>query len=203
MLKAKAIIFGPKDTPYENGILYFIIEFPTDYPFNPPKIGYYSHSRYRIHPNLYVGKSYDNYLGKVCLSVINTWSGPKWTTVMHIGSILLSIQSLLCKNPLHNEPGYEKEVGNRNDLYNKVVEYDNYQYLILENGLNISSEFKEFNDIIHEHLNINKDKIIENLNRLSKKDPNKINISLNIYNINMTINYPELKNKIIKKFDIN
>ena len=38
MLKAKAIIFGPKDTPYENGILYFIIEFPTDYPFNPPKV---------------------------------------------------------------------------------------------------------------------------------------------------------------------
>ena len=28
MLKARAIIMGPKDTPYENGILYFIIEFP-------------------------------------------------------------------------------------------------------------------------------------------------------------------------------
>ena len=52
MMKATAIIIGPKDTPYENGILYFLIEFPTNYPFSPPKIGYLSSSRYRIHPNL-------------------------------------------------------------------------------------------------------------------------------------------------------
>ena len=71
IMKASAIIIGPKDTPYENGILYFIIEFPRNYPFSPPKIGYLSHSRYRIHPNLYVGKSHANFVGKVCLSAIN------------------------------------------------------------------------------------------------------------------------------------
>ena len=133
IMKATAIIIGPKDTPYENGILYFIIEFPYNYPYSPPKVGYLSHSRYRIHPNLYVGRSHDNFVGKVCLSSINTWSGPKWTTVMHIGSILLSIQSLLCNDPLHNEPGFENEVGKRNDLYNTIVEYDTYNHLILKN----------------------------------------------------------------------
>ena len=115
ILNAKSIIIGPKNTPYENGILTFIIEFPKDYPFSPPKISYVSKSRNRIHPNLYVGRSKDNYLGKVCLSIINTWSGPKWTSVMHIGSVLLSIQSLLNENPLQNEPGFENEIGIKNE----------------------------------------------------------------------------------------
>ena len=152
MLQAKAIIIGPKDTPFENGVLYFLIEFPTNYPFSPPKVSYISHSRYRIHPNLYVGKSQDNFKGKVCLSIINTWSGPKWTTVMHLGSVLLSIQSLLDKNPLRNEPGFEKETGIRNDTYNQVVEYDTFQHLILNNGVKIHPDFLVFEGCIQEHI---------------------------------------------------
>ena len=31
ILKARAIIIGPKGTPYESGILYFKIEFPKNY----------------------------------------------------------------------------------------------------------------------------------------------------------------------------
>ena len=201
IMKATAIIIGPKDTPYENGILYFIIEFPKDYPFKPPKIGYLSSSRYRIHPNLYVGKSHDNHIGKVCLSSINTWSGPKWTSVMHIGSILLTIQSLLCNNPLHNEPGFEKEVGQRNDLYNLVVEYENYNHLIKKNGFDIHPMFMPFNDIINDHLRKEKECILEKLNNLAKKHSKSAKISLNIYNIVMSINYPKLKAELSERFD--
>ena len=201
IMKATAIIIGPKDTPYENGILYFIIEFPKDYPFKPPKIGYVSHSRYRIHPNLYVGRSYDNHIGKVCLSSINTWSGPKWTTVMHIGSILLSIQSLLCNNPLHNEPGFEGEVGEKNNLYNLIVEYDNYNHLIKNNGFQIHPMFIPFNEIIRNHLRQNKKQIFKKLDSLIKKYPKPVKISLNIYNIIMAINYPYLKAELSERFD--
>ena len=201
MMKAIAIIIGPKDTPYENGILYFIIEFPRDYPFSPPKLGYLSHSKYRIHPNLYVGKSHDNFIGKVCLSTINTWSGPRWTTVMHIGCVLLSIQSLLCNNPLHNEPGYENEVGEKNDLYNLVVEYDNYNHLILDNGFNIHPAFEIFKPIIKDHLRSEKKRIIERLSILAKRHPKPAKISLNIYNIIMPINYPSIKNILSSKLD--
>lgn len=196
MLQAKAIIIGPKDTPFENGVLYFLIEFPTNYPFSPPKVSYISHSRYRIHPNLYVGKSQDNFKGKVCLSIINTWSGPKWTTVMHIGSVLLSIQSLLCSDPLHNEPGFEKETGIRNDTYNQVVEYDTFQNLILKNALKIHSEFICFTGIINEHIQKEKENIKSKVNALVIKYPKEIKISLNIYNISMLINYSKLQKKI-------
>lgn len=200
MLKARAIIIGPEDTPYENGILYFIIEFPNNYPFSPPKVGYLSSSRYRIHPNLYVGRSHDNFVGKVCLSSINTWSGPKWTTVMHIGSVLLSIQSLLCNNPLHNEPGFEKEVGKRNDLYNMIVKYDTYNHLILKNGFEIHPMFESFKPIINDHLLKNKDIILTKIGELVKKHPKSSKISLNIYNILMIIDYPHLENCIAGKY---
>ncbi|KAH7934617.1 hypothetical protein HPB51_029017 [Rhipicephalus microplus] len=46
---------------------------------------------------------------KVCLSILGTWTGPAWSPAQCIASVLLSIQSLLCENPYHNEPGYETE----------------------------------------------------------------------------------------------
>lgn len=196
ILNAKAIIIGPKDTPYENGILYFNILFPNDYPFNPPKVTYFSTSRVRIHPNLYVGKSKDNYNGKVCLSAINTWSGPKWTPIMHIGSVLLSIQSLLTNNPIQNEPGYEKENGIINQTYNKIIEYDNYNYLILMNGFNIHEDYKIFKDVIHKHLLNNKNIILEKLKLLYDNNKNKSKVYFNTYMISLIINYEELYNRI-------
>jgi len=201
MMKAVAIIIGPKDTPYENGILYFLIEFPTNYPFSPPKIGYLSSSRYRIHPNLYVGKSHENHVGKVCLSAINTWSGPKWTTVMHIGSILLSIQSILCNNPLHNEPGFEKEVGQRNDYYNIIVEHDTYNHLIRRNGFEIHPLFISLKNIIEGHLKKEKNNILAKIDELCSRHSKPAKISLNIYNIVMTIHYHQLQKELIERFE--
>ena len=201
IMKATAIIIGPKDTPYENGILYFIIEFPNNYPYSPPKVGYLSHSRYRVHPNLYVGRSHDNYIGKVCLSAINTWSGPKWTTVMHIGSVLLSIQSLLCNNPLHNEPGFENEKGKRNDTYNQMVEYDTYNHLIKNNGFSLHPLFITFDDVISKHLKNERENILKNLEILCEKYPKPIKASINIYNLMMIMDYNSLKKELTQKLN--
>lgn len=192
ILKASAIIIGPEGTPFENGILYFVIEFPSNYPFSPPKVQYYSSSRYRIHPNLYVGRSHDNFLGKVCLSILNTWSGPKWTTVMHIGSVMISIQSLLCNNPLHNEPGFENEIGYRNNTYNMIVEYDTFQNLIINNCFKIPELFIQFKEIIDEHVVKEKDNIINRINQFAIKYPQKNKVSLNIYRLSLIIDYPRL-----------
>ena len=196
MLQAKAIIIGPKDTPYENGILYFKIQFPTNYPFSPPKVNYISSSKYRIHPNLYVGKPSEDFKGKVCLSILNTWSGPKWTTVMHVGSVLVSIQSLLDENPLRNEPGFEKEKSLRNTNYNRVVEYDTYQQLIYKNCLLIGLDFKGFEEIIQDHIKKNKEPILSKLDHLCKKNEKEKKISLDIYNINISLDYQWVRSRI-------
>jgi ubiquitin-conjugating enzyme E2 Z len=202
IMKAIAIIVGPKGSPYENGLLYFVINFPTNYPYAPPKIGYLSHSRYRIHPNLYVGNSHDNFIGKVCISSINTWSGPKWSTVMHIGSVLLSIQSLLCENPLHNEPGYETAKGEINDLYNICVEYDTYKHLIANNGFHIHPLFEPFTEIVNKHIKDNAPRIIERLNDLCLEHPDPAQIAIACYRILMPINYPQVRDEISGKLSL-
>lgn len=201
--EAVALIIGPEGTPFENGVLYFKIDFPINYPFSPPKVQYYSTSRYRIHPNLYVGRSHNNFLGKVCLSIINTWSGPKWTSIMHIGSVLLSIQSLLDENPLHNEPGFENEKGIRNNLYNQIVQHDTFKHLILKNCVDIPNDFKIFESIITDHLKNKKDNILKKVKSLKELHPNIEKLSINIYNLSTIRDYNAIENKLsemLKKF---
>lgn len=98
--RGKALIRGPPDTPYEGCLLMFSIQFPSDYPFSPPKVLFLtSDERTRFHPNLYVE-------GKVCLSILGTFSGPSWSGTQSLSSVLISILALLDNNPLCHEPAY-------------------------------------------------------------------------------------------------
>ncbi|EFA82703.1 Putative ubiquitin-conjugating enzyme [Heterostelium album PN500] len=49
----QALIVGPGDTVYENGVFIFDIYLPNQYPFVPPKVFYHSVT-FKLHPNLYV-----------------------------------------------------------------------------------------------------------------------------------------------------
>lgn len=204
ILQARAMIIGPKNTPYENGVLFFKIEFPYDYPFSPPKIGYISPSRQRIHPNLYVGNLSNHYVGKVCLSIINTWSGPKWKAVMDISSIMLSILSLLDEKPIHHEPGYEKEDirSDRFKNYNTIIQYDTFYTLIYKNCF-MDNEYKElFQEEIESHMKHNYSKIIKDINQLLTLYPEPILVSSLFYNSSITLTYSNLLS-LLTKFDIN
>lgn len=98
--RGRALIKGPPDTPYEGCLLMFSIQFPSDYPFSPPKVLFLtSDGRTRFHPNLYVE-------GKVCLSILGTFSGPSWSGTQSVSSVLLSILAILDNNPLCHEPAY-------------------------------------------------------------------------------------------------
>ncbi|CAM0953964.1 unnamed protein product [Alopecurus aequalis] len=99
----RAVIMGPAGTPYHDGLFFFDIYFPPQYPSTPPLVNYRS-GGLRLNPNLYA-------CGKVCLSLLNTWAGKgceKWnpsnSTMLQV---LVSIQALVLNaKPYFNEPGY-------------------------------------------------------------------------------------------------
>ena len=184
MFEAKAMIVAPEDSLYFGGYLLFKIIFPKNYPLAPPQVTYISRNRVRIHPNLYVN-------GKVCLSILGTWNGPKWTTVMDITTILLSIQSLLDNNPLHHEPGQEKNVSNTNDLYNQVIEYESIHTLLFKNLLDIPPGYEYFQPIMKKKFIENQKMIHDKIKKHSKVKTHKIFVPF--YNrADITINYVEL-----------
>lgn len=103
----KAMISGPSGTPYENGLFVFDILLPNDYPYVPPKVNLQTtgYGSVRFNPNLYN-------CGKVCLSLLGTWSGSQGETwnerTSTLLQVLVSIQSLIfVADPYFNEPGYE------------------------------------------------------------------------------------------------
>ena len=99
MMKGHAMIIGPPDTPYEDGMYFFEFNFPYDYPINPPKVVFLNNNGHtRFNPNLYRN-------GKVCLSILNTWRGEGWTSCQTIRSVLLTLVTVLNEKPLLNEPG--------------------------------------------------------------------------------------------------
>ena len=124
--KGTAMIRGPAGTPYADALLFFSIEFPTDYPFSPPKVLILtSDGITRFHPNLYVQ-------GKVCLSILGTYSGPQWSGALSFNSVLLSILGLLDNNPLAHEPAWEKGTlqDPKHSTYADCVEHQMIKYMM-------------------------------------------------------------------------
>jgi len=123
-----ALIVGPKHTPYFGGFYLFEIKFPNNYPNRSPTVNFLTiDGKVRFNPNLYEG-------GKVCLSILGTWSGPGWKKVMTLKSVLLSIQSLLHEYPVINEPGFEETLADDETSinYNQYLTYYNYKIAIID-----------------------------------------------------------------------
>jgi ubiquitin-protein ligase len=62
------MMVGPSCTPYEDGLFFFEIQLPNDYPVTPPRVHFLSFCSDRLNPNLYED-------GKVCVSLLGTWTG--------------------------------------------------------------------------------------------------------------------------------
>ena len=202
--KGYALIIGSKTTPYELGYYFFELNYPTNYPFEPPVVIFKTcDGLTRFNPNLYIN-------GKVCLSILNTWSGEGWSSCQTISSILLILSSILNSNPLTNEPGI-KITNLDNDNYNNLLTYKNIEFSIikqieyLNDDLNTTlKNFKQFQSIINKKFLENRDQIIENLNKIKHLD--KQTIKVNVYNLNQFIDLDKLKielNKLNKEIKIN
>ena len=182
MLKGRALIIGPADTPYADGFYLFKFQFPANYPHEPPKVEFCTGDGYtRFNPNLYR-------TGKVCLSILNTWKGEPWSGCQTISSVLLAICTVLNDEPLLNEPGITKSHRDF-DSYNAILKYKNIEVAIFgmlasvssmagvyaptydASGVMIASasdsasassatsDFAVFGEIMREHFRLNKEKI--------------------------------------------
>lgn len=193
ILKGYALIIGPTDTPYFGGYYFFLFEFPSDYPYSPPKVKFVSNNNYiRFNPNLYRN-------GNVCVSILNTWEGEKWSACQNINTVLLTLCSLLNDAPLENEPGYYK-TDPEFIPYQTIIEYSNINYSICDiinpSTNHIPSQFNTyFYSIMLEQFYKNIDKLIEFVK--SKNNYTEI-VSMNLYKMNVSINYSKLYNKLIK-----
>lgn len=194
MLKGYAMIIGPSETPYFGGYYFFEFKYPTDYPHTPPSVTYRTNSNgIRFNPNLYI-------CGKVCISLLNTWTGEQWTSCQTISTVLLTLSTLLCKNPLLNEPGVTI---NHKDLknYNEIIEYSNLNIAVCDIVLKNPNIYIDFFEYFYPFI---KEKFIDNYDKLlsyAKEKRNEFKYEKHImqtsyYNLKVNIDYEYIIKKI-------
>ena len=93
--------------------------------------------------------------GKVCLSLLGTWTGPSWNaTTSTLLQVLVSIQGLiLVSEPYFNEPGFEGSLGTKQGTaaskqYNTSIRQHTLKVAIHDQLNNKKSVFR---DVILRH----------------------------------------------------
>ena len=77
-MKWRVTLIGPKDSPYRNGLFYLSIDFPQNYPQNPPEVCFIT-PIYHVNVNPKAPKFQGaESLGHVCISTLNWWK-PEYT----------------------------------------------------------------------------------------------------------------------------
>lgn len=174
----KIMIAGPENTPYAGGLFEFDCLLPMQYPNVPPLMNLCTTGggKVRFNPNLYN-------CGKVCLSLLGTWSGsaeenwqPRKSTLLQV---LVSIQSMiLVETPYFNEPGHGQADPKRRESisYNRNIYLQNVRLAIVEwlddvhvNGL--------WGDVIRSHFSLKHERIRGYIKGWAKNNPSILNYS--------------------------
>ncbi|KAH9621494.1 hypothetical protein KSS87_002749 [Heliosperma pusillum] len=145
----RAVIVGAYGTPYQEGLFFFDFHLPLEFPHVPPSAHYHS-GGWRINPNLYD-------VGKVCLSLLNTWNGrgnevwdPQSSSILQV---LVSLQGLVLNSkPYFNEAGYDKQAGTAEGEKNSLSYNENTFLLNCKTIMYlIRKPPKDFEDLVEEH----------------------------------------------------
>ncbi len=171
----RIMITGPHDTPYDSGCFLFDVFIPETFPNTPPKVYMLNTGNVRFNPNLYQ-------CGKVCLSILGTWSAEKGETwnkdTSSLLQVFMSILSLiLIEEPYFNEPGYESYINTPkgktdSDKYNNRIRYYTMQHAM--NNLIKNNEYPQFTEVIKEHFKIKKDRILKECKKWVDDAPEKV-----------------------------
>ena len=194
MLKGYALIIGPEGTPYFGGNYFFEFNYPMDYPHSPPKVTYCTNGEnVRFNPNLYK-------CGKVCVSLLNTWRGDQWTSCQTISTVLLTLCTLLCEDPLLNEPGVTKTHQDFNK-YTRIIECANVKIAVCDilnkkEGIYLPF-FDLFYHYVKENFIKNYDKLLSFVEKKQMETSEKETIGTNLYSSSYIVDYKALHEKLI------
>ncbi|KAJ9189542.1 hypothetical protein P3X46_000822 [Hevea brasiliensis] len=145
----RAVIVGAYGTPYQDGLFFFDFHLPPEYP-DVPLSAYYHSGGWRINPNLYEE-------GKVCLSLLNTWTGrgnevwdPNSSSILQV---LVSLQGLVLNSkPYFNEAGYDKQIGTAEGEKNSLSYNENTFLLSCKTMMHLMRKPpKDFEGLVKEH----------------------------------------------------
>ncbi|KAH9899465.1 ubiquitin conjugating enzyme family protein [Cubamyces lactineus] len=173
----KALITGPEGTPYYNGCFLFDVFLGPNYNQSPPSVKYMTTNggKFRFNPNLYAD-------GKVCLSLLGTWSGPGWipgkSTLLQV---LISIQSMiLCDEPYLNEPGWANSGGTP-----KSIAYSaNIRRMVVKTAMlgNLKMPPEPWADVIRTHFRLKARSIMTQLDKWLAEDDGAPTVGDGAYN---------------------
>ena len=198
ILYGNILIIGPKDTPYQYGNYMFQLSFTEKYPYEPPVVKYVTNDgTTRFNPNFYRN-------GKVCLSILNTWSGEKWSACQSLRSVLITLQTTMNELPLLNEPGVNKDYHMGSiKRYNHIISYKNFSFAILyyiQNPDIIPLRDERVIEKIFENYHKNKEEIVrclENINN-DTEFPCKGSLGISLYNMsNVSFDFRQLLDNLI------
>ncbi|MFY7728005.1 MAG: ubiquitin-conjugating enzyme E2 [Flavobacterium sp.] len=195
MMKGYAMIVGPSDTPYFGGFYFFEFEFPRDYPHSPPKVTYCTNGEnIRFNPNLYT-------CGKVCVSILNTWTGDQWTSCQTISTVLLTLCTLLTPVPMLNEPGV---LSTHPDVvpYSRIIEYANIHTAVCDMITQKPGIYLPFFTLFYNYM---KERFLANYDtmltlvkkRASESTLPGMTVTTDYYEMCVHINYQQLEAKLM------
>ncbi|KAI0920787.1 hypothetical protein AcW2_005953 [Taiwanofungus camphoratus] len=164
----KALITGPEGTPYYNGCYLFDVFLGPSYNQSPPSVKYMTTNggKFRFNPNLYAD-------GKVCLSLLGTWTGPGWVSGKStLLQVLISIQSMiLCEEPYLNEPGWASSGGTPQSRAYSA----NVRRMVVKTAMlgNLKNPPDPFGDVIRTHFRLKARSISAQLDEWLAQDDGK------------------------------
>ncbi|THH19009.1 hypothetical protein EW146_g2092 [Bondarzewia mesenterica] len=167
----KIMIAGPQGTPYEGGLFEFDCFMPLEYPSRPPLMHLRTTGNGHVgfNPNLYN-------TGKVCLSLLGTWSGrpeEQWSRNSTLLQVVVSIQSMILIDlPYFNEPGYGQANPNHpaSIAYNMSTRMNTVRWAIVD-WMNDKHRNGIWADVIASHFTIRKASIRKAIQTWTEAQP--------------------------------
>ena len=162
--KIRFMITGPKGTPYDMGCLFFTVTFTSTYPATSPQVVFDTtgYGSVRFNPNLYQ-------CGKVCLSLLGTWSGDPWISGKStLLQVLTSIQAcVLVDEPYYNEPGMRTDPW-KSKKYTIIVRRFTVKYAMIDI---LEKPPLGFEQTIRDHFKLKKKDILQRVDEWILEDP--------------------------------